>query len=66
MGVFDDSLHVAAGAICIDPAPPPVPESYPWGLQMIDVPAVHQRWPGLRGAGVTVAILDTQSGWVRC
>jgi len=57
--VFDDPLSVAAGAICIYPAPPPVPESYPWGLQKIDVPAVHQRWPGLRGAGVLVAILDT-------
>jgi subtilisin family serine protease len=61
--VFNDPLSVAAGAICIDPAPPPVPESYPWGLQMIDVPAVHQRWPGLWGAGVTVAILDTGIDW---
>ena len=26
---------------------------------MIDVPAVHQRWPGLWGTGVMVAILDT-------
>src|SRR6266480_2321641 len=45
--VFDDLLSMADGAICIDPAPPPAPESYPWGLQMIDVPAVHQRWHGL-------------------
>jgi subtilisin family serine protease len=57
--VFDDLLSVAAGAICIDPAPPPVPESYPWGLQLIDVPAVHQHWLGLWGTGVMVAILDT-------
>jgi len=57
--VFDDLLSMADGAICIDPAPPPAPESYPWGLQMIDVPAVHQRWPGLWGTGVMVAILDT-------
>jgi subtilisin family serine protease len=54
--VFDDLLSVAAGAICIGPAIPPVPESYPWGLQMIDVPAVQPQW---QGAGVTVAVLDT-------
>jgi subtilisin family serine protease len=54
--VFGDLLSVAAGAICIAPAPSPVPESYPWGLQMIDVPAVHPQW---QGSGVTVAVLDT-------
>jgi subtilisin family serine protease len=57
--VFDDLLSVAAGAICIAPALPPVLESYPWGLQMIDVPAVHQQRPELQGTAVTVAILDT-------
>jgi subtilisin len=55
-GVFDDSVSVADGAICIDPAPSPVPESYPWGLQKIDVPAVQPQW---QGAGVMVAIVDT-------
>jgi subtilisin len=54
--VFDDPLSVAAGVICITPAPPPVPESYPWGLEQIDVPAVHRQW---QGSGVTVAVLDT-------
>ena len=57
--VYNDSMSRADGAICIDPAPPPIPESYPWGLQTINVPAVHQHWPGLQGAGVMVAILDT-------
>jgi len=56
--VYDDAVSVADGAICIDPAPSPVPESYPWGLQKIDAdaPAVQPQW---QGAGVTVAILDT-------
>jgi subtilisin family serine protease len=55
-GVFDDSVSVADGAVCIDPAPSPVPESYPWGLQKIDVPAVQPQW---QGVGVMVAIVDT-------
>src|SRR5215813_2266034 len=55
-GVFDDSVSVADGAICIDQAPSPVPESYPWGLQKIDVPAVQPQW---QGVGVMVAIVDT-------
>jgi subtilisin len=58
-GVYNDSVSRADGAICIDPAPGPVPESYPWGLQTINVPAAHQQWPGLWGVGVMVAILDT-------
>jgi subtilisin family serine protease len=58
-GVSNDSVSRADGTTCIDPAPGPVPESYPWGLQTIDVPAVHQHWPGLWGTGVMVAILDT-------
>ena len=61
-GVYDDPVGMVDGGshpICIDPALPPVPESYPWGLQTIDVPAVHQQWPGLQGSGVMVAVLDT-------
>jgi subtilisin family serine protease len=57
--VFDDLLSVADSAICIGQAIPPVPESYPWGLQMINVPAVHLQRPELRGSAVTVAVLDT-------
>jgi subtilisin family serine protease len=55
-GIFDDPLSVAAGTVCIDPSSAPVPESYTWGLQQIDVPAVHPQW---QGSGVTVAVLDT-------
>jgi subtilisin family serine protease len=58
-GVFDDSVSMADGAICIAPVPAPSSESYPWGLQKIDVPAVDQKWPALQGAGVMVAVLDT-------
>jgi hypothetical protein len=31
-GIDDDPVAVANGAVCIDEAPPPVPERYPWGL----------------------------------
>jgi hypothetical protein len=58
-GVSNDSVSRADGAICIDSAPGPVPESYSWGLQTIDVPAVHQHLSGLWRTGVMVAILDT-------
>jgi subtilisin len=56
--VYNDSMSRADGAICIEPAPPSS-ERYPWGLQTINVPAVHQHWPGVQGAGVIVAVLDT-------
>jgi subtilisin family serine protease len=58
-GIFDDTVAMVDGGtwpICIAPAAPPVPESYPWGQQHIGVPAVHPQW---QGSGVTVAILDT-------
>jgi subtilisin family serine protease len=55
-GIFDHSLSVAAGAICIGPAFAPVPESYTWGPQKIDMPPVHPQW---QRAGVMVAVLDT-------
>jgi subtilisin len=45
--------------IVITPADPPTQEFYPWGLDTIHVPDVHQVDPGLKGSGVTIAILDT-------
>jgi subtilisin family serine protease len=45
--------------IVITPAEPSTQEFYPWGLDAIHVPNVHEENPGLKGAGVMVAILDT-------
>ena len=64
IGVYEDptvSGQDGGGdnVIVITPARPPTPESYPWGLQAIHVPEVHADEPGVKGAGVTVAILDT-------
>jgi subtilisin family serine protease len=64
MGVYEDlavSGHDGGGdnVIVITPADPPGQESYSWGLQAIHVPEAHADDPGLKGAGVTVAILDT-------
>jgi subtilisin len=64
LGVYED-LTVAGqdgggdNVIVIAPANPPTQEIYPWGLEAIHVPEVHAEEPGLKGAGVTVAILDT-------
>src|SRR5262249_21621415 len=37
----------------------PVPETYDWGLGHIGVDVAHQKWPGVQGQGVNVAIVDT-------
>jgi subtilisin family serine protease len=64
VGVYED-LTVSGrdgggdNVIVIAPADSPTQEIYPWGLDAIHVPEVHQEEPGLKGAGVTVAILDT-------
>jgi subtilisin family serine protease len=64
VGVYED-LSVSGqdgggdNVIVISPANPPALENYPWGLETIHVPEVHAETPGLKGAGVTVAILDT-------
>jgi subtilisin family serine protease len=64
MGIYED-LTVSGqdgggdNIIVITPADPPTQEFYPWGLDAIHVPEVHAEEPGLKGAGVTVAILDT-------
>ena len=58
-GVYDDAVGMVDGGtwpVCIAPASPPAPQSYPWGQQQIQVPAVHPQW---QGTGVTVAIVDT-------
>jgi subtilisin len=64
MGVYEDlsvSGHDGGGdnVIVIAPADPPPQEMYPWGLEAIHVPEVHAEERGLKGAGVSVAILDT-------
>jgi subtilisin len=58
-GIDDDPVAVANGAICIDEAPPPIPERYPWGLQQVGMFVVREQWPNVRGAEVTVAVVDT-------
>jgi subtilisin family serine protease len=64
MGVYED-LTVSGqdgggdNVIVITPGEPPALESYPWGLKAIHVPETHVETSGLKGAGVTVAILDT-------
>ena len=63
-GVYDDPTSSGQdgggdNVIVITPADPPTQEFYPWGLDAIHVPDVHQGEPGLKGSGVRVAILDT-------
>jgi subtilisin len=63
-GIYDDLTNSGEDgggdkAIVITPADPPTQEFYPWGLDTIHVPDVHQVDPGLKGSGVTIAILDT-------
>src|SRR5262249_4475437 len=50
-GVYDD-LGTLIDPICPVTALPCPLECYPWGQQQINVPAVHQQWPGLQGSGV--------------
>jgi subtilisin len=63
-GVYDD-LTISGqdgggdNVIVITPTDPPTQEFYPWGLDAIHVPDVHQEVPKLEGSGVMVAILDT-------
>ena len=63
-GVYDDPAVAGQdgggdNVIVITPADPPPEEFYPWGLNAIFVSDIHQEGPGLKGAGVAVAILDT-------
>jgi subtilisin family serine protease len=63
-GVYDDLTNSGQdgggdNVIVITPADPPTQEFYPWGLDAIHIPDVHQEEPGLKGSGVTVALLDT-------
>jgi subtilisin family serine protease len=63
-GVYDDLTTSGQDGggdniIVIAPAAPPPEEFYPWGLDTIHVPDVHQEEPRLNGSGVTVALLDT-------
>ncbi len=64
VGIYDDLANSGQdgggdNVIVITPADPPTQEFYPWGLDTIHVPDVHQQEPGLKGSGVIVAILDT-------
>jgi subtilisin len=63
-GVYDDPANSGQdgggdNVIVITPADPPAQEFYPWGLDTIHVPDVHQEEPGLKDSRVTVAVLDT-------
>jgi subtilisin family serine protease len=53
-----DDLLTLVDPICPTTAPPSI-ESYPWGQQQINVPAVHRAPLSVQGSGVTVAVLDT-------
>jgi subtilisin len=64
IGIYDDPANSGQdgggdNVIVITPADPPTQEFYPWGLDAIHVPDVHQEEPGLKGSRVTVAVLDT-------
>jgi subtilisin len=64
VGIFDDPANSGQdgggdNVIVITPADPPTQEFYPWGLDTIHIPDVHQEDPGLKGSGVIVATLDT-------
>jgi subtilisin len=59
IGVFDDPLVFADGLSSVAAKDVPQEESYDWGQNRIGVPAVHRRMPGLQGAGVKIAVLDT-------
>jgi subtilisin family serine protease len=56
-----DDLLTFIDPICPTTALPPLtPAGYRWGPQQIEVPAVDQQWPTIKGlADVTVAVLDT-------
>jgi subtilisin family serine protease len=58
-GIYDDVLTFV-DPICPTTALPPGPESYRWGPQQIEVPAVDQQRHQIQGStAVTVAVLDT-------
>jgi subtilisin family serine protease len=63
-GVYDDLTNSGQdgggdNVIVITPADPPTQEFYPWGLDTIGVPDVHQEDRGFKGSGAIVAMLDT-------
>lgn len=58
-GIYDD-VPTFVDPICPTTALPPGPESYRWGPQQIEVPAVDQQRHQIQGStAVTVAVLDT-------
>jgi subtilisin family serine protease len=57
-GVMDDLLTIIDGTTCVDPAVPPLPEAYGWGLKQSNFPAAQQQW-NAKGTGMKVAVLDT-------
>jgi subtilisin len=57
--VFDD---LVVSVLPITPAPPPLPQTYDWGLEHIRVDDAHDEMPNVMGTGVQVAILDTGVG----
>ena len=66
--VYDDPTIAVQGAVSIgvdgiagfiQPVPEPKRELYPWGLDRISVPYIHEDQPQVAGSGIDVAILDT-------
>jgi subtilisin family serine protease len=54
--VIDDKLTVVEGTTCVDSAPPPLKETYGWGLKKSSFEQVPSEW---KGAGMMVAVVDT-------
>jgi minor extracellular protease Epr len=59
VGVYDD---LAVSVLPITPAPPPLQQTYDWGLKYIRVDEAHDKMPQVTGSKVQVAILDTGVG----
>jgi subtilisin family serine protease len=59
VGAYDD---LVVSVLPITPAPPPLQQTYGWGLKHIRVDDAHDKMPQVTGRKVQVAILDTGVG----
>jgi subtilisin family serine protease len=59
VGVYDD---LVVSVLPITPAPPPLQQTYDWGLEHIRIDDAHDEMPKVMGTGVQVAILDAGVG----